>query len=120
MSLGDTFFTAVLLVTQMFFTVGANLLVKLGAERHRGGALSLASIADPLTLGGIACFGLSFVLYSLLLQRIPLNIAQCFLAFQYVLVIFAASFLLGEAVPLLRWGGVVMIIAGVGLVSLTL
>jgi hypothetical protein len=65
----------------MAFTVGANLMLKLGAgdpEAHRMfGLLSWKSAA------GLALFGCGGIVYAFLLRQVPLNIAQVFTSAQF-------------------------------------
>ena len=101
----------------MAFTVGANLMLKLGAgdlEAHRMfGLLGWKSVA------GLALFGCGGILYAFLLCRVPLNIAQVFTSAQFVGVIVAASLVLGEPISAARWLGIACITLGIALVGLT-
>lgn len=99
-------------------SIAANLLLKLGAaappaERVLFGVLGWKSLA------GLALFGCGGVLYATLLRAIPLNIAQSFIAAQFIGVVGAADLLLGEPIAPVRWAGIVLICLGIFVVGLT-
>ena len=97
-------------------TVAANVLLKAGAmvpavERTIGG------VWDWRTLLGFAFFGASAVVYSGVLQSLPLSVAQSIAASQFVAVIVASAVVLAEPIPLLRLAGIGLITLGIIVVS---
>ncbi len=62
---------------------------------------------------------LVFVIWSVLLSRIDLSVATPVASFSYIGVPLAAMIFLHETISLQRWGGIVLILAGVALVSLS-
>jgi undecaprenyl phosphate-alpha-L-ara4N flippase subunit ArnE len=97
-------------------TVGANLMLKLGAmvapaQRALFGILSWQSVV------GLALFGAAGIIYAFVLRAVPLHVAQAFTAFQYVAVVMAASFLLRERISLTSWIGIACIVVGILLVG---
>ena len=93
-------------------TVVGNIFMKLGAsvplaDRPLFGILAWQSCA------GIAVFAAAVVIYSIVLQWMPLNVAQSFAAFQFVAVIVASAWFLGEPISGARWLGIVLIVAGI-------
>jgi drug/metabolite transporter (DMT)-like permease len=62
---------------------------------------------------GVAVFAGAVIIYSILLQWMPLNVAQSFSAFQFVAVIIASAWFLGEPISGARWLGIVLIVAGI-------
>jgi drug/metabolite transporter (DMT)-like permease len=99
-------------------TVCANLALKIGAmapaaSRVVLGVLSWQSVA------GLALFGLGGVVYSVLLRAVPLNVAQVFASMQFVGVILAANFVLGEPISGLRWAGIGFTVLGIAIVGAT-
>ena len=106
------------LVTAMVAAACAgNVLLKLGADAARFETIS--SLLDWKLLLGAALFGCALMLYILLLKRMPLNVAQCFMSLQFVGVILAAYFVLHEPLPALRVAGVTLIALGVILVAVS-
>jgi drug/metabolite transporter (DMT)-like permease len=100
------------------FTVAANLMLKIGAaappaERVFFGVLGWKSAA------GLALFGCGGILYAVLLRSISLNLAQVFAASQFVGVVLAAGWVLGEPISMARWVGIAFVSLGILLVGLT-
>jgi drug/metabolite transporter (DMT)-like permease len=96
-------------------TVGANLMLKLGAmappQRAFLGVLSWQSVA------GLALFGVGGIIYAFVLRALPLYVAQAFMAVQYVGVVMAASLLLRETISPTCWLGIACIALGILLVG---
>ena len=93
-------------------TAGGNILMKLGAsvpfvERPILGLIAWQSCA------GVAIFGATVTIYAVLLQYVPLNVAQSFAALQFVAVIVASAWFLHEPISLTRWVGIGLIVAGI-------
>ena len=93
-------------------TVVGNIFMKLGAsvplaDRPLFGIVAWQSCA------GVAVFAAAVIIYSIVLQWMPLNVAQSFAAFQFVAVIVAAAWFLGEPISGARWLGIVLIVAGI-------
>jgi drug/metabolite transporter (DMT)-like permease len=93
-------------------TVAGNIFMKLGAsvplaDRPLFGIVAWQSCA------GVAVFAAAVIIYSILLQWMPLNVAQSFAALQFVAVIIASTWFLGEPISLLRWLGIGLIVAGI-------
>lgn len=76
----------------MVFTVGANLMLNLGAGASE--ADRFWGLLGWKSLAGLALFGCGGILYAFLLRRVPLNIAQVFTSAQFVGVVVAASLVL--------------------------
>ena len=98
------------------FTVAANVFLKAGAVVP-GAERTIAGLCDWRTLLGFACFGTSAVIYSGVLQSMPLNMAQSIAASQFVAVILASAVILAEPIPPVRLIGILLIVAGIAIVS---
>jgi len=103
------FFAFVLMIA---CTVIGNIFMKLGAsvpfaERPLFGIVAWQSCA------GVAVFAAAVIIYSIVLQWMPLNVAQSFAAFQFVAVIVASAWFLGEPISGVRWLGIALIVAGI-------
>jgi drug/metabolite transporter (DMT)-like permease len=94
------------------FTAIGNVLMKLGASVPLGDRPIFGIVAWQ-TGAGIAIFAVAVIVYAILLQWLPLSVAQCFAALQFVAVILASTWVLGEPISLLRWIGVVLIAVGI-------
>jgi drug/metabolite transporter (DMT)-like permease len=81
---------------------------------------SLRALAvQPLVWGGLVLFGLSAVVWLVVLSRASLSFAYPFASITYVLILVFDHFVLDEQVPALRWGGVACIALGIFLISRT-
>jgi drug/metabolite transporter (DMT)-like permease len=83
-----------------------------------GGSLR-ALVVQPLVWGGLALFGVSAVVWLIVLSRASLSFAYPFASITYVLILLFDHFVLDEQVPALRWGGVACIALGIFLISRT-
>ena len=81
---------------------------------------SLKAVATNLSvIGGLAIFGLSAVVWLVVLSRASLSFAYPFASLTYVLILLADKFVLHEEIPILRWAGVFAIMAGIVMVAQT-
>jgi drug/metabolite transporter (DMT)-like permease len=76
-------------------------------------------VGQPFVLGGLFLFGLSALVWLVVLSRASLSFAYPFVALTYVLILLFDQFVLDEHVPGLRWAGVALIGVGIILVSQT-
>jgi drug/metabolite transporter (DMT)-like permease len=100
------------------FTVAANVFLKAGAVVPTA-ERTIPGVCDWRTLIGFAFFGTSAIIYSGVLQSMPLNMAQSIAASQFVAVILASAVILAEPIPPLRLLGILLIVAGVAVVSVS-
>jgi undecaprenyl phosphate-alpha-L-ara4N flippase subunit ArnE len=112
------FATALLILASMACTVVGNLLLKLGSAE--AGVLRVwpLNLLNAKTLLGAVVFSLAMVFYIMVLKRTSLNLAQSIFATQFVLVIFAAHFVLGEMIGPYRWLGIAFIATGLFIIAL--
>ena len=83
-----------------------------------GGSLRVVA-GQPFVWGGLFLFGLSAIVWLLVLSRASLSFAYPFAALTYVLILLFDQFVLDDPVPGLRWAGVAFIGVGIILVSQT-
>ena len=76
-------------------------------------------VGQPFVWGGLFLFGLSALVWLVVLSRASLSFAYPFAALTYVLILLFDQFVLDEHVPGLRWAGVAFIGVGIILVSQT-
>jgi drug/metabolite transporter (DMT)-like permease len=106
------------LVIMISCTIAANLFLKIGATTPSA-QQNLFGLIAWQTAAGIGLFGCSLLAYMLVLRIIPLNLAQSFLAVQFIGVVIASAVLLSETISLARWIGIVMISLGILVVGIT-
>jgi multidrug transporter EmrE-like cation transporter len=92
---------------------------------NRVGTIALKDLLSPMGLlgrmvgeprlgAGLLLFGISAVLWMVVLSRVPLSLAYPFAALQHVSIVVASWILLEEHIPPLRWLGICVL--GIGLV----
>ena len=117
-----TWLTWCLLLGGVLLNAAAQLLLK-AATRHSGelvadsGRISWVAVmqllgAVPLWVG-LACYGVSVVVWLGALSRVPVSIAYPMLSIGYVVNAFAAAMLFGEVLSLPKLAGIALICAGV-------
>jgi drug/metabolite transporter (DMT)-like permease len=101
----------------------AQLTLKHGMNQVGVASLSAGSLKAVATnlsvIGGLAIFGLSAVVWLVVLSRASLSFAYPFASLTYVLILLADKFVLHEEIPILRWAGVFAIMAGIVMVAQT-
>ena len=103
---------------QYVLKVGAKMLGQVGVEdAGRATTVAFAAATNPYIIGGLAFYALGAVTWIMVLTRVPLSWAYPILALNQVLILLVAATFLGEQVSAMRWGGVLLIITGVFLVS---
>jgi multidrug transporter EmrE-like cation transporter len=111
-----------ILFTAIVFNATANILIKAGVKAlgaENGGLLLLLrkSITSLPLLGGVACFGLALVAYSMVLTRMNLSIAYPVMTSAGFLFIGIASWLLfKEPIAFVQIAGFFFIILGIWMV----
>jgi multidrug transporter EmrE-like cation transporter len=92
----------------------AQLLLKAGTNAM---PLGLRLAIEPHILGGLACYGISVVVWIVGLSKIPVSIAYPMLSVGYVVNAVAAHYLFGETLTAMRLTGIGIIIVGVFIVA---
>ena len=115
-----------LILVSVALAAAAQLTLKHGMNQFTSGGRqplavgSLGTVATNLfVIGGLAIFGLSAVVWLLVLSRASLSFAYPFASLTYVLILLADRFVLHEQIPVLRWAGVFAIVTGIVLVAQT-
>jgi len=114
-----------LLLTGVALNAGAQLLLKAGTNRIGAFAFSLENIApigariasSPPILAGLACYGVSVVVWILALSRVPVSVAYPMLSIGYIMNAVGAWWLFGESLTAQKLVGIGFIIVGVYLVA---
>ena len=76
-------------------------------------------VGPPFVWGGLFLFGVSALVWLVVLSRASLSFAYPFAALTYVSILLFDHFVLNEQVPALRWAGVACIALGIFLISRT-
>jgi multidrug transporter EmrE-like cation transporter len=114
-----------LVLTGVLLNAAAQLLLKAGTnaighfEFHLDNVLPVGmKIAfEPHILGGLACYGISVVIWIMALSRVPVSIAYPMLSIGYVVNAIAALYLFNEPLAGQKLLGIGFIVIGVWLVA---
>ena len=114
-----------LLLVGVLLNAAAQLLLKAGTNRVGEFAFTLDNVlpvgaklaASPPILAGIACYGVSLVVWILGLSRVPVSVAYPMLSVGYVVNALAAWMLFGESLTAQKLVGIGFIVVGVFLVA---
>ena len=74
---------------------------------------------SPYIWAGMVAYALALAMYVVLLTRVPLNVATSIAALNFVAVLLAARFIIGEPIPPLRYVGFLCIVLGIWIVGMT-
>jgi drug/metabolite transporter (DMT)-like permease len=112
------------LVLNGLLVTGGQLLMKRGAEAtaHIGippwlGWLGVASLGSWWVWAGIGTQILGFLNWLYVLRWVPLSIAFPLASMVHVLIPLGSWAFLGESITLGRWGGIVLVIAGICVIA---
>ncbi len=114
-----------LLLAGVLLNAAAQLLLKAGTNAvghfefsaHNIVPIGLKLGLEPHILGGVACYGVSLVVWILGLSRVPVSIAYPMLSIGYLINALAAWQLFGESLTAQKLVGIAFIVAGVVLVT---
>ncbi len=114
-----------LVMLGVLLNAAAQLLLKAGTTRVGEFAFSLDNLApigmklaaSPPILAGLACYGVSVVVWIMALSRVPVSVAYPMLSVGYIVNAFAAWWLFGEALGPQKLVGIGFIVIGVYLVA---
>lgn len=97
----------------VFLAALGQVLFKVGAT----GRSSLQDFVNPAITFGLICYGFGTVLWIIALAKAPLTFVYPFTALTFVIVYAAGVLFFGEATSLRSLTGIVLILAGLFLVS---
>ena len=114
-----------LVLLGVLLNAAAQLLLKAGTNAIGHFTFSTENIlpigmkiaSEPHILGGLACYGVSVVIWIMALSRVEVSIAYPMISIGYLVNAIAAWYLFGEAVTLMRMTGIGIIIVGVYIVA---
>ena len=78
----------------------------------------LFGVLGWMGISGLFLFGLAGLLYAIILSKLSLVFVQCIAASQFIGIVFAARFFIGEPISYLKWSGISLIVLGILLVSI--
>jgi multidrug transporter EmrE-like cation transporter len=114
-----------LILTGVLLNACAQLLLKAGVnaighfEFSSGNMLPIGiKLATQLPIiGGLACYGISVIVWILALSRVDVSIAYPMISLGYIVNALAAWYFFGEIISLQRMAGIGIILIGVYIVA---
>ena len=73
--------------------------------------------ANPFVWLGLSCYGISTVVWLMILSRVELSFAYPLISVGYILVLVLSYLIFHEPVTWIRFGGTLVIVAGVWMVT---
>ena len=112
-------FTGVLLnaVAQLLLKAGTNVLGIITFTRDTWVDVATRMLLQPYFAAGVACYGVSLVVWIVGLSRVPVSVAYPLLSLGYVINALGAHYLLDEPLTGPRTLGIGFIVVGVWLVA---
>ena len=116
-----------LILTGVLLNAAAQIVLKQGMRSIGAFAFTLDNLIpiglrvglNPYVLLGIGFYGISVVVWLLVLSRVDVSYAYPMLSFGYIVAALAGKILFGEPVDLTRWAGILTICIGVWLITRT-
>ena len=115
----------ILILVSVFLGVMGQLAMKngmMGVKLHATTPLVLLgglfrAIGNPFVIGGIGLYGVSALVWLMVLSRVELSFAYPLVSMGYIAVVILSRFLFGEHVTAVRVAGTVVICLGVYLIT---
>lgn len=107
-------------IIQSGFLAVAQYFMKLGMDRVVEYSMSWAFFKSFLNwqLGlALVLYIIGMVIYMFMLKTYQLSIVYPLTSISYIFTMLLAMFFLGEAIPVARWIGVLLVMMGVGLIA---
>lgn len=105
-----------ILALGVVFNAGANILMKFAANHAAGTSqgLLVRLFTDPITMAGVACFGIALAFYTTALTKFELSVAYPIMTSIGLVMVFAFSILgFKESLTLYKVIGTLLVMAGV-------
>jgi multidrug transporter EmrE-like cation transporter len=114
-----------LIVFGVLLNASAQLALKLGMRQigyfdfglHNCVRILLAVAANPYILAGLGCYVVSVAVWLLVLSRVEVSYAYPLLSIGYIVTAFAGQMFFHEDLSFTRWAGIIVICAGVWLIT---
>jgi small multidrug resistance pump len=114
---------AILIICYVLFAVGGSTLIKYGGLSKIASLITLPIVninISFISLLGIVCYGLSFAVYILLLNKLDLSfLSPITIGIVYVLLMITAALVFNESFTIIKIIGCSLILGGIMLVLVT-
>ncbi|MBU7319741.1 EamA family transporter [Paenibacillus oleatilyticus] len=100
-------------------SIGAvgQILLKFGATRSNFDSQNFMAFLNVYNVLGLLFYGLSALLWMIILRKVELSYAYPLVSLGYILVFFASYFLFHESISFMRIVGLVVVLVGIVIVA---
>jgi multidrug transporter EmrE-like cation transporter len=106
------------ILLSVFLNAGSQIFLKLGADQGiKDTIFGIAGLRSGWVWLGILCLIVSLASWLYSLRFVPLNVAYNLAGLLHALVPIACWLFLGEKINLVRWGGILCVLAGVYVIA---
>lgn len=106
----------VLIFIPIILAAIGQLILKLGMDKV-GKFELIKAFTNPTVLLGLFFYGVSSVLWLVVLSKEKLSFVYPLVAFSYIVTVFLSKVVLHETVPPLRWMGLLFIVVGIMVIA---
>jgi len=100
-------------ISQLLFKKGASSMNLVNFHLDQFYYFFISILKNPSILFGLISYGVSFILWIVVLSRMKLSIAYPITSMNFVLVILASYYFFGEKISFIQIGGIILILVGV-------
>ncbi len=100
-------------ISQLLFKKGVGSLNLTNISIAHALELIVSILKNPYIVTGLFFYGISFVIWLVVLSRMKLSVAYPITSMNFVFVLFASYYLFGEKISITQLGGISLIIIGV-------
>ncbi len=112
---------ALLIIITLLLITSGQILQKIAADKASkkiDESFIRSLIYQPATWWAITCMGLGMAFWLAVLYRVEVSQAYPYLGFGYAMVLIASRVWMNEKISKSRWFGVLLIICGIGVLSI--
>ncbi len=104
---------------QIALTQGMRVIGKFSFSMENIIPIGLKVAVNPFIFAGLCCYVISVVVWLMVLSRVEVSFAYPLLSIGYIVTAFAGYLFFNEHMGLVRWMGIIVICAGVYLITRT-
>ena len=105
-------------IAQLFVKKGMTIIGKIDLSISSIGALIPQLVVNGYIIGGMLSYVISIFVWFVVLSRVQVSYAYPFLSIGYIITAVAAYFFLGESLSIYKIAGIMIICAGIIVLSL--
>jgi multidrug transporter EmrE-like cation transporter len=100
-------------ISQLLFKKGITIFGEIGISTKNISDLIINIFRNPFILIGLISYGISFIVWLIVLSRMKLSVVYPITSMNFILVLLASHYFFGEKLSIIQIGGFLLIIIGV-------